>query len=738
MKRFAYLCLLFLTLSTRAWAQSPARDSVFLNKVQLIKEVEVVGKSPTLRTGTDKKVFAVNQSLISTAGSATDLLQNIPTLQLDAAGNISLRGATNVKVLVDGKQSLIGGGSIAQLLQSIPAASIEKVEIITNPSAKQVAEGQAIINIILKKGGKSNDGSLTASAGTRGNYNAGTSINYRAAKAEFYGIYTFQRRNTYSNGFQYMTYLNSTDPTYYSNEWFPSATIRNIHVAQTGVDYHLSSDDLLSITAVYNSTTTDRHEYLTVDNLTRQKTPAQLSTRDNTTNSWNANGTATIDLAHKFKRVGEQLDLDLAASTGSGSSFQVYSTHIFNVDGHSITPAPDILQDTKGGNKRNYNFQLDYTLPIGTTGRLEAGARSQLATGNNRQWDASLDTLTKTYNPDFSLINFFKTNTQVHAVYFNYRQQVGPYTLQAGLRAEAGRFAATLQNYDSAGTLVSTPVRINTNGLYPAFYVTRSLQHTQQLQLSYTRRINRPTPEELNPFPDVSDPVNYDEGNPRLRPEDIHSAEFTYKKTWPTAWISTGLYYHQVNNVIKHIQTDPINDVTITTGENLKRAINTGLELLGNVKVSGIWTVTANVNIYDRINSAAPQYGIAATSGITWNGNITNDFALARGLSAQIRADYKAPEVILQDRYRHAYGLDLGAKYDFAHHRATLSFSGRDIFNIRRPSFLRVSDALLLDWQRITYSARAALTLTWRFGNDNEPKRANRPEEQQGKRIENR
>jgi len=232
--------------------------------------------------------------------------------------------------------------------------------------------------------------------------------------------------------------------------------------------------------------------------------------------------------------------------------------------------------------------------------------------------------------------------------------------------------------------------------------------------------------------------VNYDEGNPRLKPSDIHTNELVYKKTWPTAWITSGFYYTQVNNVIKRIQTDPINDVTITIGENLKQAINTGLELIGNVKVSGIWSFTANLNVYDRINSPAPQYGIAATSGITWNGNITNDFSITKELTAQIRADYKAPEVILQDRYRHAYGLDLGAKYDFAHNRATLSFSGRDIFNIRRPAFLRVSDALLLDWQRITYSARAALTLTWRFGNDNEPKRPKRPEEQQVKRIENR
>jgi outer membrane receptor protein involved in Fe transport len=740
MKLFAYISILLLSTIPRIWAQTPARDSAFLDSVHVFKEVEVVGKSPILRSGLDKKVFSVNQSLVSVGGSAADLLQNIPALQVDGNGNISLRGATNVKVLVDGKQSLIGGGSVAQILRSIPAASIEKIEVITNPSAKYDAEGQGVINIILKKGVKPGyNSAVTVSDGTRNNYNAGASINYRAGKADIYCNYTFQRRNTYSNGFQNMTYLNSGDSTYYSNELFPSTTIINVHTVQAGVDYSLSPRDLLSVTGLYNASTTDRHEYLTVDNLTQQQTPTQLSNRTNITNGWNTSWGVTADLAHKFKKPAEELDFDFSWSTGSGNSFQVYNTNIFNVDGHVVTPAPDILQDTKGGTNRNYNIQLDYTLPLGKGGRLEAGARSQLATSNNRQWDANFDTLSGAYNADYSLINFFKTNNQVHAVYINLRQQLTAYTIQAGLRAEAGRFAATLQNYNSTGVLVSTPINVNTNGLYPALFVTRQFQHDQQVQLSYTRRISRPISREINPFPDVSDPVNYDMGTPTLKPEDIHSIELTYKKNWSGVYLTSGFYYNQVNNVIKHIQSNPVGDVTFTIPENLRRAINTGLEFIGNVRVSRIWSFTANVNVYDRINSAAPQYGIEATSGISWNGNITNDFSLAKGLSAQVRADYKASELILQDRYRPVYGLDAGAKYDFAHNRATLSFTARDVFNIRKPAFLRVSDALLLDWQRVTYSARASLTFTWRFGsNSSEPKRPTRPEEQQGKRIENR
>lgn len=724
-----HLSFFLLSMISHAWGQTPASDSAFLKKVQTFREAEVIGRTPTLRSGLDKKIFSVSQSLVSTGGNAADLLQNIPGLLVDGNGNISLRGATKIKVLIDGRQSIIGGGSVAQILQSIPAASIEKIEVIATPSAKYDAEGEAIINIILKKGGKIGRGSsVTASAGTRNNYNAGTSINYRIGKANIYGNYSFQRKNTYSNGFQYMTFLHSGDPTYYSNELFPSTTINNVHIVKTGIDYSLSKKDLVSLSGLYNSSTTDRHEYLSIDNLTKQQTPTQLSNRTNNTNGWNTSWGLTLDLAHKFKKPAEELNVDFAWSTRSGNSFQTYSTNIYNVDGQVVKPAPAILQDSKGGRNMNYNIQLDYILPLGKevdggkgpSARLELGARTQLTTNNNRQWDENLDTSSGTYRPDYSLINFFRNNNQIHAIYINYKHQLKAYTIQVGLRAEAGRSAIILQHYDSVGALINTPIDINTTGLYPSLFVTRQLKHGNQLQLAYTRRISRPTPRDLNPLPDVSDPVNYDVGNPALRPENIHSIELTFKNIWPGGYLTSGFYYNQVNNVIKHIQSDPVNDITYTLPENLRRAINTGVELITNVKVTNSWSFTANLNIYDRINAAAPQYGIRATTGLSWNANVTNDFSITKKLSAQLRADYKAAELNLQDRYRRAYGFDAGAKYDFAHNKATLSFSARDIFNTRRPAFLRVSDALLLDWQRITYSARASLTFAWRLGSPNQ------------------
>jgi ferric enterobactin receptor len=182
-----------------------------------------------------------------------------------------------------------------------------------------------------------------------------------------------------------------------------------------------------------------------------------------------------------------------------------------------------------------------------------------------------------------------------------------------------------------------------------------------------------------------------------------------------------------------------VNDVTYTIAENLPRAINAGLELIGNFHPVKAWDFTANINVYERINAGDSAFGISATRGVSWNANLTNNFSLTRNLALQVRADYKAAELIVQDRYRPAFGMDAAVKYDLWHKKASLTLNGRDIFNTRRWRFLRESDALLLDFQRITYSARGSLTFTYRFGRSNAgagvPKR---PEVQQDTRIENR
>jgi ferric enterobactin receptor len=707
---------------------------------KILSEFTVSSKAPLIRNGTDKKVFSVNQSLVSVGGSASDLLQNIPTLQVDASGNVSFRGATDLIVLVDGKRSVIGGGSIAQVLQSIPASSIDRVEIISNPSAKYDAEGEAIINIILKK---KNDvtglnSSVALTGGTRSNYNAATAINYQNGRLSSFVNFSYQRRNTYSNGFQDMTYLLSQDPTYYSNETFPSISIVDVHSTNAGLEYSLFAGDKLNISGAYNASFKTRNEWLTVNNLTDSSTPAELSTRNNHATANDNNYELTLDYTHSFEKLHNEITFDFDYSHGFSNNLQLYNTYIYNIDGNTVDSA-SVLKDSKVTRTKNYNILLDYTMPISKSGHLETGLRSQISVADNQEWDYILNKTSDDYIPDYSFINFFKSTNQVHAAYFSFLQQIKTFTFQLGVRGEFARFNAQLQNFDSTGKLMVQPIMVDTRGLYPSLVLTKKLENGRQIQLSCSRRILRPTPGELNPFFDISDPVNYDAGNPKLLPESIHSAELTYNHSWSTSSITSGVYFTQVNNVIKHIQTTPVNDVTYTITENLNRAINTGVELIGNFHPVKAWYFTANINIFERINDGDSAFGIGATRGVSWNVNITNNFTLARNLTLQIRADYKAPEMILQDKYRSNYGIDGAAKYDFWHKKASLSLNGRDIFDTRKWRFLRESDALLLNFQRIVYSARASLTFTYRFGNSASGNKSRTThEEQQNIRVENR
>ncbi|MGN8071416.1 TonB-dependent receptor domain-containing protein [Mucilaginibacter sp. SG564] len=684
------------------------------NKV--LNEVTITAKKPTLQNKDGKKVFAVNQSLVSQGGTAADLLQNVPTLQIDANGNVNLRGSTGVKVLVDGKPSLIAGGDVTQILQSIPASSIENVEVIANPSAKYDAEGQGIINIILKKNSKAGfNGSVTASAGTRNNYNGSGSLSYQTGKVNVYGNYSLRDGDTYSNGFQYLTFLQPTDATVYSNETFPSTTHNKIQNVKAGIDYSFTPKSILSVSANLNLRDTHRDELLEINNLDANNTPIQLNHQNNTTTSNGKSDELDLDYSQHFKKPKEELTFNFSYAHGTSRNLQVYQNHSSIISPRGpVPPDPNPLESDLWNNGNNYNIQADYILPTGKTGQISAGYRSQISLGNNNQY--AYDLSNGVSSPFYTYTNLFSSNKQIHALYLNYQDQIRNFNYEIGLRAEDSHLNATYTAYDPNNSLYSTPIRVPSKGLYPSVFLTQKLKADQQLRFSFTNRVTRPTPRELNPSTDFSDPTNYETGNPHLIPESINSLELGYNKNWKNISFTSSFYYSRLNNVIKHIESAPVNGLIITTAQNLKHSTTTGLELIGHFDLIKAWDFTANANIFERQNDAAPQFGITANSGLSWNANITNNIAIAKSLAMQIRADYRAADFIIQDRNRPAFGLDVGAKYDFPGNQASLSFNSVDIFNSRKWAFLRSSDALLLDFQRRTLGSRATLSFTYHFG----------------------
>jgi ferric enterobactin receptor len=701
-----------------------------------LKEVVVTAKKSALQSADGKKVFSVEQSLVSKGGNAADLLRNVPTLQIDGNGNVSLRGSTGVKVLVDGKPSVIANGDITQILQSIPASSIESIEVIANPPAKYDANGEGIINIIVKKNSRPGlNGAIDLAGGTRDNYSGSANVNYQTGKVNLYSNYSLKNGNTCSNGYQYLTFLKPTDSIKYSNETFPSVTRNKIQFVRAGIDYALTPASTLGISGSFNSRNTHRDEVLSIDNLVADGFPAQLSNRNNTTNNKGNGYELDVDYSLRFKKPKEELTFNFAYSNSSSRNLQEYQTRDLGINGQQPPPPDTPLISDIRNKATNYNIQADYVLPIGRAGRLSAGYRSQITLGNNNQYAYSVTD--KGEVPIYDFTSFFSSNNQVHAVYLNYQDQVANFSYQLGLRAEDSHLNATFRTYDANNSLFADPVKVPNKGLYPSVLLTEKLGNNSRLQFTYANRVSRPTARELNSATDFSDPVNYERGNPGLTPESINDFELGYNKTWQSVTFTSSIYYNRINNVIKHIESDPVDGIVTTTAQNLKRSTTTGLELIGRFDLVKGWDLTANANIYERDNDAAPQFGITRNSGLSWNANLTSNITLPEKLSLQLHADYRAPDIIVQDKNRAAFGLDAAAKYDLPGNRASLTLNANDVFNSRKWAFLRSSDDLLLDFERKTVSSRATLSFSYSFGRRaGSSKPAKKKEIRQDKRVD--
>ncbi|SDK31335.1 Outer membrane receptor proteins, mostly Fe transport [Pedobacter sp. ok626] len=720
---------------------SDAQNTINLGTVKMkpakgtaLKEVAITAQKSTMQLGIDKKVFSVDQSLVSEGGSASDLLQNVPSVQSDIDGNISLRGSTGVKVLIDGKPSMIAGGNVAQILQSLPASSIESVELITNPSAKYDAEGQSgIINIVLKKNKKLGfNGSVALTAGNRDNYNANTSLSFQNSRVNLYGNYSYRYGNRLSNGFTNNTYDTENFPYPYAfvNQNTDSKSTDKGHNIKAGLDYYLSQKDILSFTGGFNRRDNNQNEFLNINRLNSAKDPIELSKRKNINDGSGYTYDLGLDFVHKFKKPKEELTFNFSYSNGTNNNDQNYTTDIYNQNGIPVSNLPQIQVNNGSGDNSSYNIQTDYTIPVGKAGKFEAGYRSQIRYAENDMFSANYNDATGEYVPNYNLTNNFNSKDQVHALYANFQNQFKNFGYQVGLRAEDATLDTRLGAFSNNGELSYSPGKIAYKRLYPSIFLTQKFEKEQQLQLSYSRRVNRPRAWDTNPFVDVSDPTVHRQGNPNLKPEDVHAYELSYSKFWKKITFISTAYMRQTNDVVQRIRTTAGDGTVTVTPQNLTSELSSGLELIGRFDVLKAWNFTSNVNLYQKEIKGAPAFGVQESSGFSWNANLTNNFVLPYNITMQIKGDYRSKEVNAQGRRNAMYAVDAGAKYDFKNKKSSLSLNVRDVFNTRNWSMTSTANGVTTDFRRNMVGPTASLTFSYRFGkNDFTFKKSKKPDQ---------
>ncbi|MBN2764791.1 MAG: TonB-dependent receptor [Paludibacteraceae bacterium] len=698
-----------------------------------LKELEVLGQGTQMRFDIDKKVFSVDQNIASAGGSASEVLQNIPSVDVDQEGNISLRNSSSVEVWINGKPSGLTADNRAQILQQMPAESIESIEVMTNPSARFNPEGTSgIINIVLKKNRKAGYyGSVSAgtlwSQGSKPGGTLGANINYSSGKFDAYLNLGYRNMN-FTGGSDIMREnYNATDTTVLNQE----STMKrgfNGMFTRAGIDYRLNDKNTLSLTGFgmlgggYSDNNIG-YQFSQNNNILREYSRVNTGLGDR--KSYN------IALDHKYDldKNGSNIMTSLSYSSHARNEDNTY----VQKDAGSVTTS-NITQKMGGGNSQ-WLFKIDYTQKIGENTRLEAGWQTKDETRGSpaSAYDNSKNDSIKSY------FNEFDYYERIHSAYMTFGSRFGNLSLQAGLRGEY-----QIKEWENAYYDVNNVLQNDKSNykpalqLFPSAYLAYSLPNQNELQLNYSRRINRPRGREINPFRDYSDSTSISFGNPDLLPELTSSFEFNYLKSWDKHSLSASAYYRFTDDVRQNVRF--LNNGTLeNTWMNVSKSNYTGVELVAKNRLFKILNLTSSLNFYYSTmaaDSVSSIYNPALTAIIpaqemfSWSGRVMANLILGKNTSAQITGDYSSPRLIAQGSQTSSYAIDLGVRQTFLDRNLSLNLMVRDLLNSRNRNTITYGNGFYQEANSYFHGRMIGLTVTYNFGNM-KPKRTERRQDTQ-------
>ncbi|MGE8430461.1 MAG: TonB-dependent receptor domain-containing protein [Sphingobacterium sp.] len=675
----------------------------------MLNEVVIEGRAPAMQIGIDRKTFNVGESLVSAGGTATDVLANVPTLQVDQDGTVSLRGSNSVKILIDGRESALAGNDVTSLLQSLPANSIEKVEVITNPSSKYDAEGQTgIINIVLKKNIRTGlNGSVNTSAGSYDNYMAGLTLNYRDKKFNYFGSYNFNKRNMVGSGETDNTFFGDTTRNYSKSE---SSRKGNSHTVKAGFDYHMSDRTSLSFSGNLSIRDNKRTEDLNYEFFTQSQMTG-TSVRNSTQFEDDLGYELNADFKHQFKREGEELTGNASYGRDKEDGTNDFSQNY--TDGRKATSRKNVTSE----DGKNINLQLDYVLPFSEVSKFEAGYRSQIRKSFDTQFSRSLDSIGN-YVPDYRISNDFDFTSTVHAIYANYQNKLtDKIGYQIGLRGEQFELKSTYFSKDPDAVEKESNAKQKFFRLYPTLFLTYDVSDNgDKVQFSYSRRVQRARGWQVNPFLNVSDDLNYRQGNPNLKPEDVYSLEMSFAKTFGKVNLISSAYFNHASEVIQPFVYKIEDGRTYSRWENMTSRNLSGFEFISKVNATKDFDFTFNLNLIHIQYNANPDYDITERKDFAYNTNLTANYRFTPTFSAQVRGEYNSSRVMAQGQMNAMKGMDLALKKDVFKKKASIMLNVRDVFNSRKMNGVTETSQLISNFEHRWMKRMVTLSLSYRFG----------------------
>ena len=647
-----------------------------------LNELKVTGIKSQMKFELDKKVFNVDQNLAGSGSSATELLRNIPSVEVAADGNILLRNNKNVIIWINGRPAGLNEENRTQILEQLPAETIEKVEIISNPSAKYNPEGSAgVINIVLKKSAKTGTyGSVTAGIDTNPSKNLSANIFVVSPKWEFNvnAGYRNDVKNMFFNSDRKSWTPGSADTTFrYSRD--EVVIDGGGFFARGSVLYHASKYDVIGLSLM--GTTANRR---VTEDINNRRIKTGIATLD-----YRYTDAAVVrnlfDGALDYTRTFEKPGHEIKAFAGINYNKADGDNEVIQKD--SVKTPQYYQWSTSLSTRTETTLQLDYAYPLTDSVRLEAGFKGEyLKRSTNTLAEIGPDTEHRL--PQYELNNLFDGVDNRNSVYINFSGKLKRINWQAGLRAEYNQQKNNSTTYNALGKDTLTVFDYNYPGLYPSVFIDYHLPADNQLQFNYTRRINRPKGRMINPFINMADSSNIEFGNPDLKPEFTNAIELSHIKTWDEHMLSTVLYYRTTENVIQWVNYVISNgnyDTKYITPENITNSKSAGIELMSKNRLFKMMDLTSTVNLfYNQLDGF--EYGgthYDATSNLAWSGRVIANLALPADIAVQVSGGYQSRRKIAQGETLPIWGIDAGIRKSFFDKRLTVNISARDIAKTR-------------------------------------------------------
>ena len=723
---------------TRQFEITPAKREVQFKLLYMaedakqLNEVTVTGQRATMKLEVDRKSFDVGQ-LISNAGqSASDVLDNVPSIEVDNDGNVSLRGNSSVEVWINGKASGLTSDNRAQILQQLPAESIERIEVIDNPSAKFSAEGSAgIINIVLKKDRKAGYyGSVQAGGDTRGGANTSFNVNYNSRLIDSYLNIGYRHRANTGHMESQQT-SNTYNQTYDSD----SKQRGNNFFTRAGVTLHATTKDDFSLSGmlmhgggnshsytpyIYTAVANDLNNYQ-LDRLNRSRTGMDMRYGE-------------FNYRHSFNdKHFIDFTADLSSWKMNGDNWYQDSTVVVGIDDvtYSYQYRPQYI------NNHRKELKLEYENQVTKNFKIEAGYNGNFSRENTPQ-ESYMDNTSfdgTNASEDKLFFNRFIYKQDLHAFYTTLSYKFGALSLMGGLRGEYWRVNTESYTWEQEhdASLREQPFKKDYFQLFPSVFMSWQMTETQQLQLNYTRRLRRPWGGQLNSFRDTRDATTVSFGNPYLTPEFSNSFSLNYLKQWNDHSLLVSAYYRPTTDVIQRISYKNKEDgLFYQTSMNVAKSVSTGLEMTVKNKLWRILDLTTSANAYYyRLNGFSYDIDGQTVTGnsdhnFTWNARMTASLMLPYDISIQTTGRYTARQVITQGYRKANYSIDFGARKNFFNKLFTLSVNCRDLLDSRRFETFTSGPNFTRHQINRRGGRRMSMTLTWNFGNMKQKKRPNK------------